>query len=124
MPHYKNAREAKYGDLVVGRPYGGPLVQVGNLIDIQPGSGTCNAVLVRAIGCDMTCVTVSDFYHAEDAYALISASLVPFTVSTTQPPSSPIQIQPSSALDPNVVPVTTTAGNPAPCVCEATAAAE
>ena len=113
MPHYKNGREAKYGDPVVGRPYNGSLVQVGNLIDIVPGTQSCNAVLVRAIGSDMTCVSVGDFFHADDAYGVISAPLV-------QAPASTPPVDCASAGLPTQAAPPSGSG----CVCEATAAAE
>lgn len=73
--HYKNGKEAKDGDLVIGRGgwTGAPLI-TGMIVDIFPGSGSCNATIIRPGGIIQTCVNVSDYYHAEDAYAAIAAT--------------------------------------------------
>jgi hypothetical protein len=72
--HYKNGREAKSGDPVIGKLYYGEVVS-GNLIDLQPSSTSCNSTLLRAIG-PLSCVTVGEFYHAEDAFNAIEPKVV------------------------------------------------
>ena len=72
--HYKNGREAKNGDLVIGKSeYQNAPVMSGLLIDINPGATSCNGQLLRPGGAIQTCVTVGDFFHAEDAVACIEA---------------------------------------------------
>lgn len=66
--HYKNGRKAQEGDPVVYKqPYTGR-VMAGNIVDINPGQESCNGVLMRAAAPPLQCITVSDCYHAEDAY--------------------------------------------------------
>ena len=65
--HYKNGREAQEGDPVVGMPQYGTKVYAGTIIDINPGSETCNATLLRGAGPPVIFINVKDFYHAEDA---------------------------------------------------------
>lgn len=66
--HYKNGREAREGDPVVGKDYAGK-VRVGVIHTLQPGTLSCNAqmsyVLPGIVG--TTCVTIGELYHAEDA---------------------------------------------------------
>jgi hypothetical protein len=41
--HYKNGREAKVGDTVIGTTYNRKGIQVGSLVGITPGATSCNA---------------------------------------------------------------------------------
>ena len=64
--HYRNGREAKEGDPVIGQH--GTKVFAGTVIDIQGEAETCNATLLRGAGPPVCCINLKDFYHAEDAY--------------------------------------------------------
>ena len=68
--HYKNKREARNGDTVIGKPEFAPAPMVGILQDINPQSNSCNAMIIRP-GQITYSVTVGDFYHVEDALACI-----------------------------------------------------
>lgn len=46
MPHYANGRVASVGDLVINVPKGSTLVTLGVLLDITPGSTSCNGQLL------------------------------------------------------------------------------
>ena len=70
--HYKNGREAKNGDNVIGKPDYAPGVIVGIIQDINPGSKSCNCVVIRPGGLIQNCVTCGDLYQADDAVASIS----------------------------------------------------
>lgn len=83
--HFKNGREAHEGDPVVLKGYNGA-VYVGVLVDTNPGSDTCNATVARAVGPPMTCVTVSQMWHAEDALANSEATLQPPAAAPADPP--------------------------------------
>lgn len=50
MPHYKNGREAKLGDEVIGQGYNVKHPITGVVIGIKPGADTCNLTVVHAIG--------------------------------------------------------------------------
>lgn len=97
--HYKNGREAKVGDSVIGSNNGIPVV--GTVIFIQPSAQQCNLMIhstqkvksgggqsdypiVGAIvsvagdatafmSTTFTSYTASEFFHAEDALACIAA---------------------------------------------------
>lgn len=101
--HYKNGREAKNGDLVIGRGnWTGATIMAGLLIDLMPTSTTCNATLLRPGGIAQTCVTVVDFYHAEDAIEALEAQ-----------PKDEASPQPTAANEaPCVVPEPTTSATP------------
>lgn len=96
--HYKNGREAKVGDLVVGTTYNLKGLQIGILVGITPGTDCCNCrvACVRAFSPNdpsngttgmvhseqgvTTLVTMGvdysackDLYHAEDAFALLES---------------------------------------------------
>jgi hypothetical protein len=43
--HYKNGREAKVGDPVVGRCYNTPGLVAGTLVSITPGPDSCSALV-------------------------------------------------------------------------------
>jgi len=62
--HYRNGREAKAGDKVVGVETGGQPV-AGILHSINPGSTSCNGRLARTSYNDPM-VTISDLLHVED----------------------------------------------------------
>lgn len=66
MPHYKNGREAKNGDTVIGKSQYMPSVLVGMIIDINPNAVSCNCALMRPGGFIQSCVAVSDFVHVDD----------------------------------------------------------
>lgn len=62
--HYRNGREAKIGDKVVGRDSNGN-AQGGILIAVNPGE-TCNGVMAF-FPAPCTLVTLSDMLHVDDA---------------------------------------------------------
>lgn len=69
--HYKNGREAKEGDSVIGKAWvGKQRVVAGTIHSLNAGSQTCNGQVAVSIpgGVVQVCVTVGDFVHAEDAY--------------------------------------------------------
>lgn len=71
--HYKNGREAKESDPVIGKSYG--RVIAGKIHNLMPGQVSCNCTVAEVtMGgvSQMTCQTVGDFYHAEDAYVEIN----------------------------------------------------
>jgi len=63
--HYKNGREAKVGDAVVGRNVSGDPV-AGVLVDLLASSDTCNGNVILA-GAPKHCVTLKDCLHVDDA---------------------------------------------------------
>lgn len=70
--HYKNGREAKDGDFVVGKAYTGPVggqTVAGVVTKLNPGCQTCNGLLVIPVfgGTQVHSVTIGDLLHAEDA---------------------------------------------------------
>jgi hypothetical protein len=76
--HYKNGREAANGDPVVARNYAGRIVS-GTVHNLRAGTATCNCDLVVVIpGGTMneTCRTVSEMYHAEDAFKALEPAEV------------------------------------------------
>lgn len=46
MPHYKSGRQAQVGDLVVAPAYGGEVL-LGTVSQVQPGSDSCNLMLIE-----------------------------------------------------------------------------
>ena len=62
--HYKNGREAKAGDKVVGISNGN--VTTGILHSLQPGATTCNGRLAATTQGDAY-VTIGDCLHVDDA---------------------------------------------------------
>ena len=46
MPHYADGSPAQVGDKVKGKPYNTPNEVVGEIVQITPGSETCNCVVV------------------------------------------------------------------------------
>jgi len=69
--HYKNGREAKTGDPVVGPNYNGAIA--GTIHSLNPGTTTCNAQVAVPMmgGVTHACISVGDFYHADDAYCAV-----------------------------------------------------
>jgi len=67
--HYKNGREAKVGEQVVGKDSNGNAVG-GTLVEINPGSTACNGkVLPVNMLWQCPTVTLSDCLHLDDAFA-------------------------------------------------------
>jgi hypothetical protein len=65
MPHYKNGREVKVGDKIVGQnQYAG--VFAGNVVAIYPGSSTGNISYIPT-GTAMQSATTTDCLHESDA---------------------------------------------------------
>jgi hypothetical protein len=81
--HYKNGREAKEGDSVVGKNWCGTAV-CGTLSDLNKSTDSCNGQLNRALGPQLY-VTVGELYHVEDALAAVEA-LQPLADTAPQPP--------------------------------------
>ncbi len=79
--HYKNGREARYGDPVIVKDYNGNITA--GVIHNLRAAQTCNcdvATLVPGGVTNLTCRTVGELYHAEDALkAIESAAPVPTT---------------------------------------------
>jgi hypothetical protein len=61
--HYRNGREAKVGDRVVGADCGGNPIS-GVLIQVNAEGTTCNGRLVNPS--NAAYVTISDLLHADD----------------------------------------------------------
>ena len=71
--HYKNGREAKEGDPVICSSYSGS-VTVGKIHSLVAGSESCNCTVAEPVmgGVNqLTCRTVGELYHAEDALSAI-----------------------------------------------------
>jgi hypothetical protein len=65
--HYKNGREAKVGDQVIGRDWKGRIIS-GILIAIEPGSTSCNGQVIPAQQLqNAPTYTIGEMLHAEDA---------------------------------------------------------
>lgn len=89
--HYKNGREAKNGDPVIGLGYNGEPI-AGSIHGITPGSDQCNCTVAVAVmgGVNqLTCQTVGNYFHAGDALAAL------VTVVLANPPT--LEIQPPQA---------------------------
>lgn len=74
--HFKNKRPAQNGDPVIAKNYQGKVV-VGSIFNLNPGSQTCNcdvAVIIPGGTQVLTCQTVGQLYHAEDALAAVEAA--------------------------------------------------
>jgi hypothetical protein len=72
--HYKNGREAKENDPVVGESYtGSGIYKAGVIHSINPGTTACNAQLAVPIpgGVTQLCITVGECYHAEDVFVAV-----------------------------------------------------
>lgn len=67
MMHYKNGREAKIGDRVVGKDIGGNPI-AGMLVAAYPSSDTCNGSIVPIVILEQygRTVTLGDCLHIED----------------------------------------------------------
>lgn len=80
MSHYKNGRLAKEGDPVICKGFNRE-VATGRIHSIIPASKTCNCTVAEVVmgGVrQMTCYTVGEMYHAEDAFlALEPLALAP-----------------------------------------------
>jgi hypothetical protein len=71
--HYKNGRAAKESDPVVCKGYAGQIT-VGKIHTLIPGSTSCNCTVAEPVmgGVNqLTCRTVGEMYHAEDALLAI-----------------------------------------------------
>lgn len=71
--HYKNGRLAKDGDPVICKGYNG-LITVGKVYNLTPGTETCNCSVAEPVmgGVNqLTCRTLNEMYHAEDALTAI-----------------------------------------------------
>ncbi len=67
--HYRNGREAKPGDKVIGINSGVPVA--GILHSLQAGSDTCNARVAQNSGNDPY-VSVKDLIHVDDLPAPVA----------------------------------------------------
>lgn len=79
--HYKNGREAKEGDSVICTGYNGQ-VTVGKIHSLVAGSESCNCTVAEVVigGVNqLTCRTVGEMYHAEDALAAITPKITSVT---------------------------------------------
>jgi hypothetical protein len=72
--HYKNGREAKDGDQVIGKGWTGDVI-TGRIIDLNPGATSCNCTVVSVLGEPIRCQTVGELYHAADALRAVEQSL-------------------------------------------------
>lgn len=63
--HYKNGREVKVGDRVIGRHNGLP--KVGIVVQTLPGSDACNIALVPCPDYLNCGYQSKDFLHVDDA---------------------------------------------------------
>ncbi|OQA09457.1 MAG: hypothetical protein BWY66_00556 [bacterium ADurb.Bin374] len=64
--HYKNGREAKAGDQIVGRDYDGSVL-AGVLVGPNPASDTCNGRLISSsLVNSAPLISLKDFVHADD----------------------------------------------------------
>ena len=64
--HYRNGREAKVGDHVVGRNYDGSILS-GVVVTTNAQSDTCNLTIVPIIPGSMMRLTAKECLHADDA---------------------------------------------------------
>lgn len=71
--HYKNGREAKVGDQIVGRDCGHALT--GIVVRTLPGSETCNLGIAPTPS-PQTYVNASDCLHLEDALQALANNVV------------------------------------------------
>jgi hypothetical protein len=63
--HYKNGRDAKVGDQIVGRDLSGIAV-AGIVIRVMPESDSCN-LQVAITGVPLWTITASECLHVDDA---------------------------------------------------------
>ena len=73
--HYRNGREAKNGDTVIGKPIHGASNIVGIIQDIQPGCVSCNSTVIRPAGMIQPCVTVGDMLHIDDVMDFLNKTV-------------------------------------------------
>ena len=78
--HYKNGRQAVENDPVICKPsYPGGRFVSGTIhtLSTDPNSTTCNGQVAYLMpsGIQNTSVTISDCYHAEDAYNAIEPKI-------------------------------------------------
>lgn len=77
--HYQNGREAKAGDMVVGKNINGGIV-AGTIHNLCAGACSCNAQLQHVMhesgnAVNNATVTLADLLHAEDAYRYVNEDL-------------------------------------------------
>ncbi|HEX3626687.1 MAG TPA: hypothetical protein VH280_14835 [Verrucomicrobiae bacterium] len=96
--HYKNGREAHNGDPVIGRPFG--VTWIGMIIDIQPAAQSCNATLLRPAGLVQGCITVGDFYHADDAIEALTPKAEVIPIKNVAAPAPEAAPEPTPAPEP------------------------
>ena len=75
--HYKNGREAHEGQPVICKGYAGQIT-VGKIHTLIPDVTTCNCSVAETFmgGVNqLTCRTINEMYHAEDAFAAIEATM-------------------------------------------------
>ena len=70
--HYRNGREAKAGDNVL--VLNGPCSNIGYLVNLQPGSTSCNAWLLTTFNAGYEWVTVGDCLHMEDVMTALETT--------------------------------------------------
>ena len=70
MPHYKNGREAKVGDVVLGKDPYDVLPKSGVLLVINASSESCNGQVLGPGMASTQYITLSNALHAEDFEAL------------------------------------------------------
>lgn len=98
--HFKNGREAKDGDSVVGKSSYGGGVNAGRIVDLEsnPEQTTCNCTVARQLGADLTCQTVGDYYHIEDAFEAMENAQAAANTAALAP--APVAMPPESGLTP------------------------
>lgn len=78
--HYKNGRLAQEGDPVICTGYSGAIT-VGKIHSLAVASQTtCNCTVAEPVmgGINqLTCRTIGDLYHAEDAFQAIQNAVAP-----------------------------------------------
>ena len=65
--HYKNGREAKAGDQVIGVNVSGEPV-AGTLVDLRAETDTCNGNVILT-GAPKHCVSIKNCLHVDDVLA-------------------------------------------------------
>ena len=114
--HYKNGREAKNGDPVVGKIWNN--ITAGIIHSIVPGSTSCNCtVAVPVMGGvnQMSCVNINDLYHAEDAYVAVNGGNESSVGAPTPAPAgSPPATPPPGGWPKDAEPVANTPDCPTP----------
>jgi len=63
--HYKNGREAKVGDKVVGRDWAGNPT-AGIIVQVAPSPNTCNIAVVPLTNVSLS-LNSAEFLHVDDA---------------------------------------------------------